>query len=365
MYIKEPFVALNATDTFGIDKLHLFTDQFTVGSIKEWNIKPNTKKAGAEQVEHTPLFMCNSEQVYGATAYVNKLDYTAEIKYGKLHIQFNPSKMFHDYHLTTDQDKLATALQRIETDLRETLQTDSDLFSTGISRIDLTAQAAMQHTVPHYDSVIKGSKPLKRAPKTEYPHGFLIGNKSRKVCTYDKGFKLGIDSHMKHPEPSNLLRCETRILNARTLKEQTAFQFTTDILTAHKDSLQQAYFKTFTGLLKIDQQPIQFVELAALTDLIATAHQLTNRNQWLPFVITVLATGGTLPTAQQFEQALVPLIHSDIMDRTTAWRNVRKYQGLIHQAAFVRTKYQQDTENNYADLHKEFTDKFINQYKTA
>ena len=365
MSIKEGFVAMNATDSFGIDKLKLFTDCFEVGSIKDWNIQGHTKKAGAEDIEPGVLFSVDGAPVYGSAAYINKPGYSATIKHGKCIIDFNPSKFFHPYHLTTDQDKLATVLKNIETDMRETLHTDIDLMSTGVSRLDITAQAVMNKTVPHYDQVIKGARSLRRAPKTEYPHGFLMGNKTRQLCTYDKGMKLEIDQGIKTTDSTNLLRIETRALKATALKEHTPFKHMADVLTAQPGQFKETYLKTFNALLRIEQQPIQFVELAALTDLIQTAHKLTNKYQWLPFVITVLATGGTLPTAQQFEQALVPLIHSDMMDRTTAWRNVKKYQELVHRAAFVRTKYQQDTENNYADLHKEFTDTFINQYKTA
>lgn len=364
MYIKEGFVSLSATDCFGIDKLHLFTDSFQIDSVKPWNIRPNNKKAGQEQAEQTALFAVNGEPVYGAAAFVNKPGYSAEVKYGKFHLQFNPSKCFHDYHLTADPDKVATALQQIQADLKETLCVDVDLMSTAVGRLDLTAQAAMSKTVPHYDQVIKGARSLKRAPKTEYPHGFLMGNKTRQLVTYDKGLKLDIDQGIKSSDPTNLLRVETRSLTAGSIKEHTPFRYVADILTAQPGQFKQVYSKTFGALLRIEQQPIQFIELSALTDLIQTA-QSTYSRQWLQFVVIVLASGGTLPTVAEFEQAMIPLVHSGNMDRTTVWRNVRTYQKLTQQTAMIRSKYIQDSQVNYADLHKEFTDTFINQYKTA
>lgn len=170
MYIKESFVSLSETDKFGIDKLHISTDLYEIGDITPWNIRPNTKLAGEKTAIETPMFIANDEIVYGAGAYVNQPTYTAEIKYGRLHIQFNPSKQYHPYHLTTNQDKLHDTLKFIETDLKEKLCTDVDLLSSLISRMDLTAQQSMKFTTPHYDQVIKGSRSLKRAPKTEYPH---------------------------------------------------------------------------------------------------------------------------------------------------------------------------------------------------
>jgi hypothetical protein len=365
MYIKGDFVALNETNSFGIDKLHLFSDSFSVDSITPWNIRPNNKKEGQDSIEHTPLMSVNGETVYGAAAFINRPQYTAEIKYGKLHLQFNPSKFFHDYNLTTDQDKVAHVLNSIGNDLREHLRTDTDVFTMGVSRLDLTAQAAMSKSVPYYDQVIKGSRNLKRAPKTDYPHGFLIGNKSRQLCTYDKGLKLQLDQGIKTHDNTNFMRVESRILNAKTMKGQTMFGTIADVLTATKGQINQAYSKTTNALLRIDQAPIQFIEITALTDLIKYAHNGAGRGDWLMFVIITLSEGSALPTASQFEMALVPLVHEEIISRATAWRNVRKYTEIVHKTRMVRSRYIQDTELNYADLHKEFTDTFINQYKTA
>lgn len=365
MNIKEGFVSLSATDCFGIDKLKLFTDCFEVGSIKDWNVQGHTKKAGAEDIEPGVLFSVNGAPVYGSAAYINKPGYSATIKHGKCIIDFNPSKFFHPYHLTTDQDKIATVLKTIETDMRETLHTDIDLMSTGVSRLDITAQAVMSKTVPHYDQVIKGARSLKRAPKTDYPHGFLMGNKTRQLCTYDKGLKLEIDQGVKTTDSTNLLRIETRALKATALKEHTPFKHMADVLTAQPGQFKETYLKTFNALLRIEQQPIQFAELSALTDLIQTA-QKTYSRQWLQTVIIVLSAGNnTMPTPLEFEQAMLPLVHAGVINRTRSWRNVKKYQKLIHEMGFLRSRFIQDSATNYADLHKEFTDTFINQYKTA
>lgn len=363
MNIKEGFDALSATDSFGIDKLKLFTDGFEVGNIKNWNIQGHTKKAGANEIEPTALFSVNGEPIYGAAAYVNKPGYSATIKYGKLVVEFNPSKCFHDFNLTADQDKIGTAIQRIQSDIKETLFTDVDLMSTAVGRMDLTAQAVMSKTVPHYDQIIKGARSLKRAPKTEYPHGFLMGNKTRQLCTYDKGLKLDYDQGFKGTDASNLLRVETRSLTASAIKEHTPFKYIADVLTAQPGQFKDTYLKTFSALLRIDQAPIQFIELSALTDLIKQV-QISHSRQWLQTVMIILGNGN-LPTVAEFHQAMVPLVHSGLMDKSTLGRNVKRYGKTIHQTAFLRSKFVKDSAVNYSDLHKEFTDTFINQYKTA
>jgi len=362
MYIKEPFVSLSATDKFGIDKLHISTDQYQVDDITPWNIKPNIKKAGELTAIETPLFVSNGEIINGAGAYVNQPTYTAEIKYGRLHIQFNPSKQYHPYHLTTNQDKLAETLKFIETDLKAKLCTDADLFSSGISRMDLTAQQSMRFTTPSYDQVIKGSRSLKRAPKTEYPHGFLIGNLTRKLCTYDKGLKLQLDQGFKVSDPTNLLRVETRNLKASAIKDHTPFKNTIDILTAKPGQFELAYSNCLNALLKIDQAPINFIELNALTDLLITTKQ-TYPRQWLMFSMMILSRSNSMPTTEQFEQALIPLVHLGELSRTSLWRAVKDYQSLLHKTKLMQTRLNNDSTNNYIDLHKEFKDQFILPYK--
>ena len=367
MYIKEPFVSLSATSgAFGIDKLHLHTEHFDVSDMTPWNVKPNTKRAGETDVQQTPLLAVNGHTVHGEKMYVNAPGlYTAEVKHGRLHVQFNPSKIFHPFNLISDPDRLADAIMQVQQHLREQLRTDADLFSTSVSRIDPAAQAAMNKPVPFYDPVVRSSRHLKRAPRTEYPHGFLIGNGARQVCTYDKGLKLDIDSGKKDPMPSNLFRVETRMLNPRAVRQHTPFSTVADLLAADApDKLQWAYTKTLTDLMQMQQTRVQFADLSAITDIVRTAKAEKPR-QWLQFVMLVLCTGNNLPTAAEFEMALVPLVHDGIINRTTQWRAVKDYSKLSHQTQMMRARFQQQTESNYAALHTEFATKFLDTYRIA
>lgn len=367
MYIKEPFVSLSATSgAFGIDKLHLFTESFEVSDLTPWNVKPNTKRAGETDAEQTPLLCVNGETVHGEKMYLNAPGlYTAEVKHGRLHVQFNPSKLFHPFNLISDPDRLADAITQVQTHMREQLRTDADLFTMGIGRIDPAAQAGMDKPVPFYDGVVRSAKNMKRAPRTEYPHGFLMGNASRQVCTYDKGLKLDIDSGKKDRIPSNLLRVETRMLNPRAVRQHTPFATVADLLqTDAPRKLQYAYTKTLTDLLQMQQTRVQFPDLAAITDLIRTVRAEKPR-QWLQFVMLVLCTGNTLPTQVEFEMALVPLVHEGIINRTTQWRAAKEYRVISHQTQMLRSSLHKQTESNYADLHTEFNRKFFQPYKVA
>ena len=366
MYIKRDFVSLSATNNnFGVDKLLVFTDCFEIADIKPWNYAPNTKQAGEQEIEHKHLVNIAGEPITGAKLYINKPGYSAEIKHNQMYVQFNPSKYFHPSDLVSDPNKIAEVINSIQVDMKETMQTDISLQNSGISRIDITAQAEMDKPVPTYDSIISGAKQLKRAPKTEYPNGFLIGNGQRKICTYDKGLKLQLDSGIKTTDPTNFLRIEPRFLNARAVKDHTAFRTVNDLLNADIDKLKWSYSKTFADLLQIDQTQMHFVELTALTNLIETV-QTTHKRQWLQFLLLVLSQGNSsLPSVTQFEQALIPLVHADKISRSTQWRAVKDYQKIIHQTRLINSAYQKQSETNYAEQHQEFMNKFINPYKVA
>jgi hypothetical protein len=366
LYIKESFDALSATENnFGVDKLLLFTSDYAINDKTPWNIHPNTKKAGETEPKPTLITTIKNEPIYGSKFYVNKEMYSAEINHGYMRVQFNPSKIYDESNLTFDRSKIADALTEIQSDMNNTMSTDIDLFSTNISRLDIAAQAQMNNPVPYYDQIIRAAQNLKRAPKTEYPNGFNIGKGQRQVGTYDKGFKLQLDKGYKNIQASNFLRVEPRFLNAKAVQANTPFKSINDLLSANDNLFRFAYSKTLNDLLKVDQTQIEFLELSSLTNLIEVSKKTYNR-QWLNFlIITLQAAGAKLPTATQFEQALIPLVNSGTIHRSVISRSIKKYQAVIHQSKILNAAYLKQSETNYIDQHSEFIDKFFNPYKVA
>lgn len=349
---------------FGIDKLHLFTTDFDISSLKNWNLQPNSKKAGEDEIKQTPITNIRGETVYGQKLYANQPNYSVDIGNGRIYVKFNPSQFYHPYELITDSDMISNALEVISKDIKEKLHTEIDLFHTGIGRIDITAQAKMKHPVPNYDNVIRGAKDMKRAPKTEYPNGFLVGNKTRQVCTYDKGLKNEIDKGARSATSTHFMRIEPRMLNAKSVKMHTPFANVCDVLNSTENKFKWTYHKNLTDLIPLHQAQMQFMELSAITDVIRITRKQYER-QWLHFAMLIFSSGGTLPTPAQFEQALVPLVHKNEMNRSTQYRRVKEYSELVHQVQFLRSSYQKQSETDYASNHAEFIDKFINPFNVA
>ena len=150
------------------------------------------------------------------------------------------------------------------------------------------------------------------------------------------------------------------------MKQHTPFKFVADILTDDSSKkMMWSYTKTLNALLPIYQSQMQFLELSTLTDLLRHVKTNYDRNKWLFMFMVNIANIELLPNAEQFEQALIPLINDGTIDRTTAWRNVKTYQQLLHETKITQSKLQKSAEHDYEKIHAEFIDKFINPYKVA
>lgn len=367
MYNKNGFVPLKGTNgNFGIDKLKLHTEHFQVSDTLPWNIVPNTKKAGQLEADQTPLFVSSQygEVVHGAKAYINTDKYSVTINNGRVYVDFNPSKFYHETDLTADPNRIADAMSYIQNDCKETHKLDLDIFSTGIGRLDITAQAEMNNLVPDYKDLISNGKRSMRFRPAEYPNGFLIGNTQRQVCTYDKGMKLQIDQQIKNAQPTNFQRLETRMLKSEATQRHTEFKYINHVLNGNISQLHSAYSKTISDVLSIGQSEINFIEMETLTGLIRnTIQNSSKRGQWFKLVIMVL--NGNLPNPQQFQEALNRLYAEGVILRKQYYKMAKEYTELKHISDFQRGRYLEDTANSYADRYKEFTEKLILPYRTA
>lgn len=355
---------------FGVDKLKLHTEIFHVDDIKPLEIVPNRKKSGHDMAEPTALFNCNGQTIYGERAYINADGYNMTISNGRLYLEFNPSKQYDPIKLTANPNKIADSLTRIQKELKETHSIDVDLLSTGIGRIDMTAQAQMNNLVPDYKEIVSGGKKSLRFKPIDYPSGYLVGNLQRQIMAYDKGLKAQIDSQrergIKKPselKPSNLLRLETRLLKSEAVQSHSQFKNITHLLNADIDKYTHLYSKCVDGVLRIGQTEINFIEMNVLTDLVRTAISTQKRGQWLLFIVATL--NKELPTADQFHEALKRLVFEGHITKGHISKVMGQYSAMLQQTTFARAKYINDSANSYTDRYNEFLEKLILPYKTA
>jgi hypothetical protein len=355
---------------FGVDKLKLFTNQFVVNDTKHLEIIPNRKKAGNNDIEHTPLFNSDGENITGEKAFLNSKDYNVTIKNGLFYLEFNPSKFYDSVKLTADPNKIADRLTTIKQDLKDQYKIDVELMSTGISRIDMTAQSKMVHLCNDYRAIISGGKKSLRFQSTDYPDGYLTGNLQRQLMSYDKGLKLQIDQLKERGitkkstlQPTNQLRLETRLLNSSAVKSHSQFKDITHLLNGNIDQYKHLYSKCVNDLLRIEQPQIEFIEISVLTDLMITAYTTQARGQWLLFVIMALNKYTELPSIDQFNESLKRMQSKGVISTMHVSRMIKQYQSMVHQTRFASAKYFNDKSDNYVNMYNEIQDKLILPYK--
>jgi hypothetical protein len=355
---------------FGVDKLKLFTNQFVVDDTKHLEIIPNRKKAGNNDIEHTPLFNSDGEIITGEKAFLNSKDYNVTIKNGLFYLEFNPSKFYDSVKLTTDPNKIADRLTTIKNDLKDNYKIDVELMSTGISRIDMTAQSKMVHLCNDYRAIISGGKKTLRFQPTEYPDGYLTGNTQRQLCQYDKGLKQQIDQLKERGitkrstlQPTNFIRLESRLLKSTSVKSHSQFKDITHLLNGNIDQYKHLYSKCVNDLLRIEQPQIEFIEIAVLTDLVRTAYTTQARGQWLLFVVMSLNKYSDLPSIDQFNETLKRLQAENVISKGYVSKMIKQYQSMVHQTRFASNKYFNDKSDNYVSMYNEIQDKLILPYK--
>jgi hypothetical protein len=368
MYIKEQFYPLSGEGRFGIDKLHLFTDAYEIGSTKEWNVQPNVKAAGQEHTQENIITtIATGEQVCGKKMFINTEHYTAEVKHGLFWVHFNPSKFHHAYNLTADSQKIADTLHFIEQDIKHRGLGAADIFSANVGRTDITAQDLMNYPTQHYHPVIRSAQHLKRAPRTEYPDGYIIGQgKKQQICFYDKGLKLQMDAATKHTHPTNLSRIETRFNNAATIKRHTAFKTVSDLLSGDvMQKMKFTYSKQVNRLLNLNQLQVQLIEQGTLTNLLRTliANFPRQYHTMVPGVIFAMTGTGNAPTRSEIECAMQTIAAEQGLTRNDKVKDkVNRIMDAIHSTKIFAAAMSKQAEDNYAAIHTEFKEKLILPY---
>jgi hypothetical protein len=283
-------------------------------------------------------------------------------------VHFNPSKLHHAYNLTADSQKIADTLDFIEQDIKNRGLGAADIFSANVGRTDITAQDLMNYPTQHYHPVIRSAKHLKRAPRTEYPDGYLIGQRNKQqICFYDKGLKLQMDAATKHPHPTNLSRIETRFNNAATIKKHTAFKTVSDLLSGDlMQKMKFTYSKQVNRLLNLNQLQVQLIEQGTLTNIMRTIMKQEPRRyaQVLSGVIFAMTGTGNAPSRSEIECALQTISIEQGLSLRSDKLSIKadRIMDAIHSTKIYAAAMSKQAEDNYAAIHTEFKEKLILPY---
>ena len=277
---------------------------------------------------------------------------TVDLDRWGLHVQMNPSKMVHDYELTSDVsaqvDQVASMLSGLTIDV--------DIKGARISRIDLTRQSCMDHPIQSFNgafSVLMGRRVKQRI---QYPDGFEIGNKSKMAVFYDKTAELKLNGMTG---PPNLLRAEARFNGKAVGNTRSGVGLTTvnDLLTIDPEYLTDKYRKFMMSDIFRCNDGVQLTidygtEMQILRSLVDNHKIVTKVTEAL---IASWGLDGLISSYGSIDQYRAALRNVGV-SKTTANREANRINTLLHQTRFIdaQRKKKDSIANSLDTLIKTF-----------
>lgn len=367
---------------FGIDKLKIRTSDFELDTVKPWGERPNPARKPGESEAPAPVFLMNvaGRDIYAPGLYYNGETFNADIQRTgsglDLFIKLNPSKIYGK--LTTDPNVINDIFTSVQRELKEVARLDFALPDCFVSRVDLAADAYMQHPVNSYAELIRGSKARPNAG-TEYPSGYLFGSaETSQSCIYDKGLKNTLDA-MKaagikgHPHNTHLMRNEARIMNAKYVRRRASFETFSDLLETPDADLHWTYRRVTETHLKLMQPRIVFpsVEHTQLQRVLIDCLIKSPKNAMRDFLNVLYAEN---PDASGIDfTTLITDAYNDraringtaLPHRSTINRAIKNFQKFRDDASARRAIFQKDAQDLHVAKLRELRAAFIEPYLSA
>ena len=206
---------------FGIDKLTLTTNDFSVSNLNGYKTKGGTIGEQSNYLlttkEGEDIF---TQQAYRTEKIGNNSDLFISFRREGMQLQFNPSKHKHPYHLEG-----IGHLPNVKEDVQAILNTlgiDCALESLKLSRVDVTKQVESQRNYISwkgaFDLVANTSKRSKENLRY-YTSDTFRTSKFVQHQFYDKGQELKGGKQKLIIQERNLIRCESKVMDTKACQK--------------------------------------------------------------------------------------------------------------------------------------------------
>jgi len=201
----------------GIDKIALHTRDFKPLDLTDrsvWGIASNQKQGSSGDI---PTWVDSKGHTTQANSvYHNNELFNLTIDYKGCNIQFNPSKIKHQYNLLSTGVEFKETISTIETEINKVCSLDFKNMS--LCRFDLARNESMDFPISMYFGGLRLLKG-KRSDSRNEPEGFYIGNRTHQSIFYNKEtglrYSLGNSNFIT---PPNFMRGECRYLKSLSVK---------------------------------------------------------------------------------------------------------------------------------------------------
>jgi hypothetical protein len=224
----------------GIDKVILTISDFQINSRDGWLNSIPASLPGENPEDVPPTLICRDGTPIKGKLYANTETAQYDIDYRGMRVIFNPSKMYHPYHLTNTGDNFNRAIEHIVTDA-ESMGIHANIREAKISRLDIAAQAEMSRPPGMYADAYKLCNSKRMPNQAEYPGGYRMGSKSVATICYDKAQEIKVKDKtgtIKVTE-NNLLRVENRWQKSDAMARHLQFNSLPILLKMHPEDIRQ------------------------------------------------------------------------------------------------------------------------------
>lgn len=199
------------------------------------------------------LININGKQEEAVKAFCNVDTFNLTIQpYGNF-IQVSLPKVYHGYNTQpVNQEQASEAIKKIESNLLSN-GIKTNILAGSLSRVDVFRNNETRYLTTEYDPVFSLMNGRRRS-KRSYETTWTYHNTNRETCFYDKGALEAKDRGAKQPQPTNLLRCEQRLLKHRVIKS-IGLETVKDLLNNY-DQVKEIYLKEASNIFTVsDIQP--------------------------------------------------------------------------------------------------------------
>ena len=201
----------------GIDNIALHTRDFKPLDLTDrsvWGIASNQRQGSTGDI---PTWVdSKGHTIQANSVYHNHKLFNLTIDYKGCNIQFNPSKIKHQYNLLSTGDEFKETISTIETEINKVCSLDFKNMS--LCRFDLARNESMDFPISMYFGGLRLLRG-KRSDSRNEPDGFYIGNRTHQSIFYNKetGLKYSL-GNSNFITPPNFMRGECRWLKSLAVK---------------------------------------------------------------------------------------------------------------------------------------------------
>jgi hypothetical protein len=314
----------------GIDKIALHTRDFKPLDLTDrsvWGIASNQKQGSTGDI---PTWVDSKGHITEANSvYHNHELFNLTIDYKGCNIQFNPSKIKHQYNLLSTGHELKETISTIETEINKVCSLDFKNMS--LCRFDLARNESMDFPISMYFGGLRLLRG-KRSDSRNEPEGFYIGNRTHQSIFYNKetGLKYSL-GNSNFITPPNFMRGECRYLKSLAVKRYAnGIRNINDLLELSATDLDLSYKNYFNRVIFVrskigEQLKIDWNDEIQLFQSLKISMPKGYFSYWLQLnsINTLMEQFGSMQSIKDF-------ISSDELgeSRSAVFRNLKKLEQL-------------------------------------